>query len=83
MSATFGAVSAPTIPSTARAMSTEKSLHSEPWLSPSNVTVPIITHDEEHGAGDRLEPRQAAERRPQADHAAARSQIDMREKRLK
>ena len=84
MSATFGAVSAPTIPSTARAMSTERSVHSEPWLSPSNVTVPIITHHEEDRAGERVEPRQAAERRAQADHAArARSHGEMREKRPK
>ena len=69
---TFGAVSSPTIPSSASASSTETSLQSWPWLNPSNVTVPIITDDEQHRARHRIQPRQPAQRRPQADDAVAR-----------
>ena len=43
-----------------------------PWLSPSNVTVPIITITKATVPGAVIEPRQAAERRAQADHAVAR-----------
>ena len=43
MATTLGAASSPTIPSIAPARSTERSVHSCPWLKPSNVTVPIIT----------------------------------------
>ena len=45
MSTTLTAASIP-IPSalTPSTMSTLRLLHTEPWLRPSNVTVPIITH---------------------------------------
>ena len=51
---------------------TARSFHSRPWVSPSNVTVPIITATQPDRPRRRVEPRQPAQRRPQADDAVAR-----------
>ena len=85
MSATFGAFSAPSrCPSIVRAMSTERSVQSEPWLRPSNVTVPIITTTNDDGARHRR--RAAAGRRAAAAAPITPSRAlhgEIREKRLK
>ena len=64
-------------------MSTERSVHSEPWLSPSNVTVPIITTTKKTVpviGSSRGRPPSGGRRpisRPRRSHS------EMREKKLK
>ena len=69
--------------------SAETSFQSWPWLRPSNVTVPIITVTNATVPGRRIEPRQPAQRPPQAEHAVAgledrdpREQVEVDRERL-
>jgi len=69
--------------SSAPASSTAKSFQSRPWLSPSNVTVPIITttNSTVPGAGSSRGSPPSGGRRPTTRSRV--SQTDRREKRLK